>query len=120
MLEQLTKLNKNNKKLFVFLNDLVLLAIAHQIFLAPSLSSSSVLLLSFLALVVIYALIMETLGGFSEVIKSYSVERILTHVIPLFIFCAGYLLVFMRALIVIFSFLRSYHLIFLYITFLLA
>ncbi len=94
MLERLTNLNKNNKKLFVFSNDLILLAIAHQIFLAPSLSSSSILLLSFLALVIIYALIMETLGGFSEVIKSYSVERILTHIIPLFIFCAGYLLVF--------------------------
>ncbi len=94
MLEHLTKLNKNNKKFFVFINDLLLLAVAHQIFLAPSLSTSSVLLLSFLVLVVIYALIMETLGGFSEVIKSYSVERILTHLIPLFIFCAGYLLVF--------------------------
>ena len=95
MLKELTTLSKNNKKFLVFLNDLFLLGIAHQLFLASSLLNSSSLLFSFFTLVLIYALIMETLGGFSEVIKSYSVERILTHLIPLFIFTAGYSLVFL-------------------------
>lgn len=94
MFQFLAKLNKNNKKLTVFLNDIFHLAIAHQIFLATPLASSSSLFISFLSLVIIYASLMELLGGFSEVIKSYSAERILTHLIPLTIFTAGYALVF--------------------------
>ena len=95
MFKKLTELNKNNKKTIVFLNDILLLGIAHQFFLASSLLNSSSLFLSFFSLILIYVLIMETLGGFSEVIKSYSVERILTHLVPLFIFTAGYSLVFL-------------------------
>lgn len=94
MFQNLTKLNKNNKKLIVFGNDLLHLAIAHQIFLAPSLSNSTSLILSFCLLTLIYAVLMELLGGFSEVIKSYSAERILTHLIPLTIFTVSYSLVF--------------------------
>ena len=93
MFRFLTKLHKNNKKFIVFLNDLVHLAIAHQIFLAPSLASSSSLLLSFFSLILIYTVFTEFVGGFSEVISTYSVERILTHVIPISIFSAGYTLV---------------------------
>ena len=70
MFQFLTNLNKNNKKLIVFLNDIFHLAVAHQIFLATPLASSSSLLMSFISLVVIYAILMELLGGFSEVIKS--------------------------------------------------
>ena len=94
MFQFLTNFNKNNKKLLVFLNDIFHLAVAHQIFLATPLASSSSLLISFISLVVIYAVLMELLGGFSEVIKSYSAERILTHLIPLTIFTASYALVF--------------------------
>ena len=94
MFQFLTTINKNNKKLVVFLNDIFHLAVAHQIFLATPLDSSSSLLVSFISLVLIYAILMELLGGFSEVIKSYSAERILIHLIPLTIFAAGYSLVF--------------------------
>ncbi len=94
MFQFLTNFNKNNKKLIVFLNDIFHLAVGHQIFLATPLASSSSLLISFISLVVIYAILMELLGGFSEVIKSYSAERILIHLIPLTIFSASYALVF--------------------------
>mgnify|MGYP001164159956 CR=1 FL=1 len=94
MFEFLKKLNKNNKKFIVFLNDIFHLAVAHQIFLAPSLASSSSLLISFISLTIIYATLMELLGGFSEVIRSYSAERILTHLIPLTIYTVSYSLVF--------------------------
>ena len=94
MFQFLTTLNKNNKKLTVFLNDIFHLGVAHQIFLATPLASYSSLLISFTSLLLIYAVLMELLGGFSEVIKSYSAERILTHLIPLTIFTAGYGLIF--------------------------
>ncbi len=94
MFEFLKKLNKNNKKFIVFLNDICHLALAHQIFLAPSLATSTSLFISFISLTLIYAILMELLGGFSEVIRSYSAERILTHLIPLTIFTVSYSLVF--------------------------
>ncbi len=94
MFQFLKQLNKNNKKFIVFLNDIFCLAVAHQIFLAPSLATSLSLFTSFISLILIYAILMELLGGFSEVIRSYSAERILTHLIPLTIFIVSYSLVF--------------------------
>ena len=108
MLQFLTKLNKNNKKIFVFVNDLIHLAIAHQIFLASPLNGSYSIVISFIVLALVYAALMEFLGGFSEVIKSYSAERILTHLIPLSIFIAGYGLVYLyESLNEIFYFFRD-------------
>ena len=94
MLKQLTQLKKNQKKIIVALNDFFFLSVSYQIFLSDYVSGTIFNALLFTCFIAIYFVFMEVSGGFSEVIKNYSAERLLIHAFPIAIFSSIYLSAF--------------------------
>ncbi len=89
-----TNLKKHQKKSIVILNDTILLAIVHATFLSPLLNGYYSSINSFLVFFLIFIFFMEYFGGFTEVIKNYSAERIIVHAMPMVVFSTIFLLVF--------------------------
>ena len=83
MIKQLSNLKKEQKKAIVYLNDLFFLGLSFYIFISYTVSSSLFSILLFCFVAIIYSIFMEFFGGFSEVLKNYTAERLLIHAVPI-------------------------------------
>jgi len=90
----LISLKANQKKTIVIINDIFILAFVHWLFIAPSLLDSFSAFSSFLVLILLFLLLMEYFGGFTEVIRNYSAERLIIIALPITIYSLLYLLAF--------------------------
>lgn len=83
MWKALSKLKKGQKKLIVYLNDIFCLGISFWIFINNFFINDFYFFALLFLIVLIYSIYMEFLGGFSEVLKSYTTDRLLVHAIPI-------------------------------------
>ena len=83
MLSRLTFLRKEQKKAIVFVNDIFHLAISFNIFLSFAFGDIIFQTIIFLFVILIYSIFMEFFGGFAEVLKDYTTDRLIAHAIPI-------------------------------------
>lgn len=83
MLKTLSSLKKQQKKIIVYLNDLIFLFLSFYFFCFGIFTNFAYFLSIFILIVVLYSVFMEFFGGFAEVLKNYTAERLLIHSIPI-------------------------------------